>query len=115
MNKEWYTPILEQQKPEGEPRFEVQLQPLSRLQLWEVQNTVIRQGSDMVIGFEGRRLLVRYGIKDWRGLTDKAGQPIPCPVGNEVAMLEHVLPGILQEIGYQVMNLSSLSGEQKKN
>lgn len=65
--------------------------------------------------FDACRLAVEHGLVGWRGLRDKNGSEVAFPANARQACERQLAPSVVQELGHEVMRLSKLTGEQRRD
>ena len=102
---EWFSP--ESLDDGDEAEFEVS--PVSQHQLAEIQNHYDMVNNHMKP--TGYMLAFEIGCTNWRGVTDHDGKDLPFSIRN----LTKVPIKVACEIGAQVVNVSSLTEDDRKN
>lgn len=108
---EWFTPT-NQRGDEVEDPTRYKIKPLDGLQFLEVAShgKVLANG-DFLPDHTGRLLLLRHGLKDWENLLDHAGEPLAF----NLARIKFVPVDHLGEIASEILQLSALGAEDRKN
>lgn len=105
----WYTPEEEQ----GEPAAaQFKLKPLNGMQYLEImhEGKVTQDGQGFVTNYQGRQMLLKYGLLDWKNVETETGDPLPFSIRN----LDMIPADILLELGNEILSKSSLAEADRK-
>lgn len=103
LNKTWYT--LQGQEGEDDPaKFEIM--PLNQSQYTEVLGY-------RLTGEAGKafKTAFNYGVKNWSGILDEDGSPLPCKPRHFSIMDAETIT----EIGAEIIERTDLTDEERKN
>ncbi|MBL1293070.1 MAG: hypothetical protein COB61_004275 [Thiotrichales bacterium] len=104
----WYVP-----RPEIEAaspsRFS--LRPLNGMQYMEVIQETTGAGLDIRISGRGLKLALEYGLVDWEGITNAAGEK----VNYSRIELQKLPPELLTELANQIIIQSDVTEDEIKN
>jgi len=106
---EWYTP---EQSGDDEEKTAFEIKPLNGMVAMEVfaeGNTDANEN----LRLPGKALqkVLKHGLVNWRKFDDELGRPIKFSITNFHSMPQWVL----NEIATEIIKISQLSGEERKN
>jgi hypothetical protein len=88
-----------------------QVKPLSQLGFIDVQNEINVSGKRSSISARGIETVLDECLLGWEGVTNATGEPIAC----NAASKRELPANVLVHIAVQVIRLSTLTEEQRKN
>lgn len=108
ISPEWYALPTEDNDDDSEPA-EFRIWPLTGPQLLEVNEYF--NADSLSIGGPGLLLAFKYGVKDWRGIVDRNGEPLKFTKAN----IDKLPPVALARVGGRIIRMSTMSEEDLGN
>lgn len=108
ISPEWYTLPGDEDEAEGE-KCEFRIFPLTGPQLLEVNQHFNEE--DLSISGTGLLLAFKMGVRDWRGVYDRKGEPMKY---SKLA-IDLIPPVALAQVGGRIIRMSTMTEEDLGN
>jgi hypothetical protein len=105
LSEEWFSPL----NTETDARFK--LKPLDNLTMADIISDGSMKGGNFSLSKAGRRLLLAQGLVGWEGITDENDAPVEFTQKH----FKSIPYPILLEIAMKLIEISSVSEEDRKN
>lgn len=105
LTSQWFEP-----SSAGGARF--QLKPLDNLTMTDViSDGKVTDRGIFTLSAAGRRTLLRNGLVGWDGITDEKDEPFVF----DMSKIDKIPYAVLLEIATELVNISTISVEERKN
>lgn len=109
LTEEWYTPEDQRGLDESERPARFKIKPLNGIQSAELINELRQDGDKMFFTKTGLKLALNYGLVGWENI-DIDGQDLNYSVAN----MSRIPATYLHEVAGEILEKSTLSGEDQK-